>query len=313
MEEQKADFVIVGQPKSGTTALAQFLSEHPSICMSVPKEPGYFATDLIAESDAYHQGKQKYFSVRSKDDFDKLFQHAKPQQMRGEASTIYLYSETAAENIYQHNPDTKIIIMLRNPIDMVHALHMQYVNTTFEDEQDFENALAKETQRQQGNQLPKRARCPSLLFYSERVKYAEQIQRFFDFFPRDQVLILISEEFRNNNTEQYEKVADFLNVDAQFRPRFSTVHGSKAPRSQFMHRLFHTPLLKKMAYKMLGAKVYTSLYKAVNKILLKQKARSEIPPRVRTQLAQQYYPEVVKTSELLNRDLNELWNIHDQA
>lgn len=312
MEDKKADFVIVGQPKSGTTALAQFLAEHPDVCMSVPKEPGYFATDLIAESDAYHEGKQKYFSVRSKGDFNKLFQHSRPGQVCGEASTIYLYSQSAAENIYQHNPEAKIIIMLRNPIDMVHALHMQYVNTTFEDEQDFESALAKETERKQGKQLPKRARCPSLLFYSERVKYAEHIQRFFDYFPQDQILILISEEFRNNNAAQFKKVAELLGVDAQFQPNFSTVHGSKSPRSQSIHKLLHFPLLKKLAYKILGAKLYTSIYKTVNKVLMEQKARSDISPHTKTELSRQYYPEVVKVSTLLGRNLNKVWNIYDQ-
>lgn len=158
----KVDFFIVGFMKSGTTALASFLSQHPDICISVPKEPGYFATDFMEESDNFH-GKKVYFKVRTHQQYSDIYKHSEPSQKSGEASTAYIYSKVAAENIKKYNPRAKIIIMIRNPIDFLHALHMQYLNETVEDEKDFVKALQLEDKRKNGENIPSRVRVPSYL------------------------------------------------------------------------------------------------------------------------------------------------------
>ena len=192
------DFAIVGEPKSGTTALAEFLSGHPEICMSVPKEPAYFATDLMGESDRFH-GAPMWFEFRTEEDYAATFAACRDGQLRGDGSTAYLHSREAAANIHRANPDARIVVMLREPVSFMQALHAQFVNETTEDEPDFARALAKEPARRAGREIPPRVRCPSFLHYRERARYAPQLERFFAVFPRKQVLVLVFEEFRADN------------------------------------------------------------------------------------------------------------------
>lgn len=300
------DFFIVGEPKSGTTALAEFLGQHPDISMPSHKEPHHFCTDSIRESDEFHNGKQRYFHVRTEKQYHELFR--KNKKIWGEASTGYLYSKEAAANIQRYNPNAKIIVMLRNPVDFIHSLHMQYVNETTENIINFSEALEAEVGRKADwSTLSKNVRCPSYLYYSERVKYAEQIKRFLDQFSHEQVLILTNEEFKNDNASTYQKVAQFLDLDKHFTPKFKTVHASKVPRISVVNHAVHNPTLKTYLYKVLGSKAYTNVHRYVNKHLLRIESREEMPIELRKKLYKTYQPEIKKVSKLLNTNFGSLW------
>ncbi|NLF38083.1 sulfotransferase, partial [bacterium] len=101
------DFFIVGAPKSGTTALHAYLGRHPSIFVPARKEPHFFGSDIVSPA-----------FVRDRDAYLSLFAGATTEARVGEASIWYLYSKRAAREIKEFNPDARIIIMLRNPVDM---------------------------------------------------------------------------------------------------------------------------------------------------------------------------------------------------
>ena len=300
------DFAIVGEPKSGTTALAEFLSGHPGICMSVPKEPAYFATDLRVESDRFHGG-PKYFEFRTEADYAGLFAHCEAGQLRGEASTAYLHSREAAANLQAASPGTKIVVMLREPISFLHSLHMQFVNETTEDEPDFAKALALEPERREGRSIPARVRCPSFLFYRERAAYSAQLERFFAVFSRKQILVLVFEEFRADNEREYRRVLEFLGVDPTHTPDFREVHGAKAPRSRTLNRMLNMPALKRGAFKALGPARYDSLSKRVAGATMQAAPRPDIPESLARELHDELAPEVDRVSALVGRDLREIW------
>lgn len=302
----KINFAIAGQPKSGTTALAHFLSKHPQICMSYPKEPGYFATDFRRESDEFH-GKPRYFPARTPEDYDEHFIHAEPGQILGDASTCYTYSKEASQNIFHHNPNAKIIIMLRHPVEFMHSLHMQYVNETVEDVIDFKKALDLEPERKQGSNIPQRTRCPSYHYYRERIKYADHIQRYLQCFGAENVLIISNEEFKSNNKEVYQKILRFLDVDDGITPDFSNIHGSKSPRSTWINKIVHTMWLKKALYKILGPNLYTRTHKKVNKLLLKPEPRSSMEAQLYRQLLSETSGEVVKLDTITGKNFSNRW------
>ena len=118
----KPNLFIVGQPKSGTTALHQFLGQHPEIFMSSIKEPHFFCSDFHLESDRAY-GKQRFFDFRNESAYLQIFAKAEGAEIAGESSTNYLYSQVAAEKIYNFNPDAKIIIILREPAKFLYSLH----------------------------------------------------------------------------------------------------------------------------------------------------------------------------------------------
>lgn len=300
------DFAIVGQPKSGTTALAKFLAEHPQICMSFPKEPLYFATDLMEESDAFY-GSRKYFEFRTEQEYAARFAHCRPGQLRGDASTPYLLSKAAATNIRAANPDVKIIIMLREPVSFMHSLHMEYVNETVEDEGDFARALEKEPLRKAGEGIPARVRCPSYLFYRERATYSDQLTRYYAVFPRENLLVMTMEEFRRDNEGHYRSALDLLGVDPDHPASFGMVHVSRAPRSRWLNQVLNTPAFKRVLFKALGPRRYTALQKRVAALVLKEQSRPELSAALERVLRDEFGPEVERVSELVGRDLRPVW------
>lgn len=300
------DFAIVGQPKSGTTALAEFLGRHPQVCMSFPKEPVYFATDLIEESDAFY-GSRKYFEFRTEEDYAALFEHCRPGQLRGDASTPYLLSKVAAANIAAVNGDAKIIVMLREPVSFMHSLHMEYVNETAEDETDFARALQKEPLRKAGRCLPVRVRCPSYLLYRERARYSDQLARYYTVFPPENILVLTMEEFRKDNERDYRKALGLLGVDPQYVPTFGVVYPSRAPRSRRLNQALNTPALKRMLFRALGPRRYTNLQKRVARLVMKEQPRPALSSALELQLRDEFLPEVQRVSELVGRDLRPVW------
>ena len=304
------DFAIVGQPKSGTTALAHFLAQHPQIAFSVPKESAFFATDFHRESDAFH-GKQVYFSYRSAADFAGLFTHAAPGQLLGEGSTSSLYSTEAAANLHDHNPRLKCIMLFRDPVDMVQSLHQQYVNETAEDLDDFASAIAAEEERAAGNRLPRRVRTPAYVQYSKRARYTEQLARFEKLFPADQLLVLLADEFHDDNEGHYLRVLRFLGVDESFRPEFTTVHGSQAPRSSTLNRALNRPGVKRRLQALLGPRRYTALRDRLARLALKPQPRDSVDAGLVAELRDRYRPHVVEFGEHIGRDLIAQWGYGD--
>lgn len=288
--------------------MADFLNQHPGICMSQPKEPGYFATDLIAESDDFH-GKRFYPKTRSEKEYRSRYRHRKyASQKLGDATPIYAYSKLAAKNIHKHNPQTKIIIMLRHPVEFLQAMHMQYVNDGSEDEPDFEKALRKEALRKQGKSISRYAMCPSLHYYRERATYYKQVKRYFDTFPENQILILLFEDFRKDNAKTYREVTDFLGVWSDFQPDFKTINASQAPRSRALHRALNNMALKNLLYRSLGAQRYTKVKKGVMKFVMKKQPRKRTSDDVRKQLLKETRTDVEKLGNLIDKDLFGYWN-----
>lgn len=304
---KSVELFIVGQPKSGTTALAQYLSMHPQICMSVPKEPAYFATDVHRDSDEFH-GEALRFPVRTPESYASLFTEASDASVLGDASTCYLYSKEAATNICEYNPQAKIVVSLREPVSMIHALHSQFVNEAVEDEPDFAAAVEKESLRKQGQEVPPGVRAPSFLYYSERMKYAEQLERYVKQFPPEQILVFTAEEMRGGTADIYQRVLSLVGVDSSFQPSFEAVHESKRPRFARVNRALRNPRFTKTMNKVLGHKVYTGLQKrVVEPMLLKNQKRDAMPAELRDRLRAQVRDDVERLSDLLDRDLINEW------
>ncbi len=175
-----ADFCIIGAPKCGTTALYAYLRDHPGVFMPEPKEPHYFCTDF-----------PNYRKVRSCAAYRELFQAAPPGVLLGEASVWYLFSEVAVARILDDNPASRMIVMLRNPVDMVWALHAQLIHSLDEDVLDLETAWDLQAARAQGQHLPVHCREPKHLQYRAAGSYSHQLERLFRLVPRDRVLLLL--------------------------------------------------------------------------------------------------------------------------
>jgi len=204
----KPNFFIVGAPKCGTTSLYYYLNQHPDIFMPDNKEPQRFCPDLEIASDW----------VLDQKDYTRIFEKARQEKRIGEASTWYLYSNESARLIKEFSPDAKIIIMLRNPVDLINSLHLELINQGNEDILDLKQAIKLEPQRKLGQCVPTNTRLPNCLIYTEIVNFKPQIERYFQYFGRDAVKVIIFDDFKSNVLEVYQEILDFLDVDRNFKP-----------------------------------------------------------------------------------------------
>ncbi len=301
----KPNLFIVGQPKSGTSALYSFLKAHPRVCMCETKEPQFFCKDINSQ----------FFSLskmeRTLKNYEALFGNCGGETIIGEASTAYLYSEVAAREIHKYNPDAKIIAMFREPVEFLFSYHRQMLRTSWplESEQDFLSALRLEEERVHGRMLPKECAEPKFLYYSRRIKYAEQMGRFFAEFPRSQILVIIFEEFRNNNAGVFNKVMRFLEIDDGFEPEFKIVNPMVRIRGrrvkQFVDQLLFAP--KRRLKPIIPKSLYGGIRSIYRRIFFSSSGIPSLSAEEKDMLKGLYRPEVGSFAKLVGRDLNTLW------
>jgi len=302
------DFFIVGHPKSGTTALYEALRSHPQIFMPELKEPVYFATELPRQA-------HRYTAPATLEQYLSLFAGAAPGQLKGEASASYLWSRAAAAGIAELKPDARIVAILREPASFLRSFHLQCVQSQNETEKDFGRALALEETRREGREIPRRSSWPQLLLYSEQVRYVEQLERFHAVFPREQVLVLIYDDFRADNEGTLRKVLDFLEVDPDSPVELGEANPSVRMRSQQLDEMVNSisvgrgPLsraVKGVVKALVPRGLRRSALRATQRHLV---VAAPEPPdeRVMLDLRRRFKPEVLALSEYLDRDLVRLW------
>jgi hypothetical protein len=295
----KPNFFIVGAPKCGTTALYEYLRPHPNIFMSKVKEPHFFATDLGS-----------YPFIKTLEDYTELFTGSTSAHLSvGEASVYYLRSSTAIPNIREFNPDAKIIAMFRNPVDMVYSLHSQLLFWSEETEPDFETAWRLQERRRQGLDLPSTCREPQLVQYAEIGQFGTQTERLLSTFPRQQVKLILFDDFAVSPQQVYEDVIDFLGVPRDNRTEFPRINDNKRARLAWLKDFIRRPPpALRRAYRRVKETVGAEPLGAIkNEILTLNTVREKRPPlapALRAELVEAFRDEVALLSRILNRDLS---------
>ncbi|NLF38082.1 sulfotransferase domain-containing protein [bacterium] len=295
---RKPDFFIIGAPRCGTTAMYAYLAQHPDVFMASEKESHHFATDLLPPDDPQ----------RSRDAYLELFNGARDTQIVGEASVYYLFSKEAARNIHAFNPAAKIIVQFRNPVEMLDSLHSNMMYLGRENISDMGEALDAEADRKAGRRIPPGdLRFVQRLFYSEIIKWAGQLQRYFDIFGREAVHVIIMDDLKAEPARVYRETLDFLGVRASFEPSFNVVNANKRVRSRwFQHLLYRPPKWMRLIGRMLVPRgrraAVIERAKALN---IEHVRRQPLSPAVRERLRAMCAPEVEKLGALIGRDLSQ--------
>jgi Sulfotransferase family len=311
------DFFVVGHQKCGTTALYLMLSEHPQIFMPRDvKEPWFFGRELRPGSFS-DDGQVRRSRPETLEQYVALFADAAPGQLIGEASPQTIRSQTAAAEIAALRPDARIVAILREPASFLRSLHLQLVATHIESEQDLARAIALEPERREGRQLPRRSISPPSLLYSDHVRYAEQLRRLHDAFPREQVLVLIYDDFRADNEATVREVLRFLELDATVPIETVETKPLNAVRSMRLHQLRRairlaglnpkagSPLLR--AYDKLAPRPLRSDALAARFRRVAYEPQAPVDDAFALELRRRFKGEVEAVSEYLGRDLVALW------
>jgi hypothetical protein len=304
------DFFIVGHAKSGTTALFEMLRQHPQIYMPDNKEPWFFADELHVRTPPRPEGTPKTL-----DGYLSLFAGAQPDQRAGEATALYLWSHTAATRIAAVQPAARIIAILREPASFLRSLHLQFIQTYVETENDLRKALALEQERRQGRGVPRYTYWPDALLYSEHVRYVEQLRRYYAVFPPEQMLVLIYDDFRRDNQETVRRVLRFLEIDDTAPIDALEANPTVRARSQRVGELVHAVSVGRGPISLAvkgGVKALTS--RRLRRAALEETKRRFVfadpgPPDedLMLELRRRFKGEVAAASEYLGRDLVRLW------
>jgi hypothetical protein len=290
----RPDFFLAGAFKSGSTALYEQLRRHPQIFMPFHKEPLYFGSDLT-----------RRYGRMSETDYLRLFRDANPGQRIGEASTWYLYSTTAAHEIKEFSPDAQILVVLRHPVDVMYAQHNQLIFNVIEDIPDFEEALAAEDDRRAGRRIPPGPINVENLFYRHSVRFAEQLERYFDVFGRERVHVMLHDDLVRDGAAVVRGCLEFLGVDpslAAAPPKSNENRRVRSPRLQrwvFAPTLLLplAPFLRRFAF---VRAVRTRLLEANSEA----RPRQPMDPDLRRRLTEEMAPQVEQLGRLIGRDLS---------
>ncbi len=289
-------FLIIGAARSGTTALYRFLKEHPDVFMSESKEPNFFAYENEQPQCAGPGADYINNSTTRLADYQRLFVGVSGERAIGEASPLYLYSETAARRIHHHLPHVKLIAILRNPIEQAFSHFLYAKRQMLEPLDDFLCALDAQDER--------RKRCWQPLFqYSEFPKYYQQLKRYYDVFPESQIKIYTYEEFDEDPRRVLIDIYSFIGVDQAFVPdvRYRPNTGG-VPRNRFLQNLVMQPnALADFAGRFIPEEVKRRIRDAVsNRNLVKPSFPADARNRLKTELR----TDILNLQNLLKRDLS---------
>jgi hypothetical protein len=204
------DFIIIGTARSGTTSLYNYLVEHPDVAPALRKEVHYFDNNY-QRGPAWYRGQFPTLSFKS---YTRTVR--KRAMLTGEASPYYIFHPYAAQRIAAFLPQVKLIVLLRNPVERAFSHYCWEVGWGNE-KLSFEEAIACEDERIQigADKLVTGSSFHHQHFsYISRSKYAQQLEHWFIFFPREQFLILKSEDMYQHPAAIFQQTLDFLQLPA---------------------------------------------------------------------------------------------------
>jgi hypothetical protein len=259
--------------------------------LTEPKEPNYFAEDF-------------YRPITTLKDYYALFNNVTSDHLAiGEGSVVYLFSKTAIPCIKNFTPEAKIIVMVRNPIQMIRSLHSRLLVTLYEDEQDFEKAWFLQDARQRGDRIPKTCRSPRFLDYKNIGSLGAQLERLFQVFDRELVKVNVYDDFAKSTKDVYEDTLSFLGVPSDGKVNFPKVNVNKISRSKIISRLTQRPPAPVIRiYRRIRAALNfkpVGLLQRINKLNSEEIGREPLSDDMKEVLRAAFHNDVLLLSDLL--------------
>jgi hypothetical protein len=226
------DLVIIGAQKSFTTSLKTYLGEHPSMVTHPQQEMAYFTDDA-----EYGMGYKRAFTH-----YYRTVEHCKGKKVIAKNAILYT-SENAIKRLYDHNPDCKIILNLRNPVDRAYSAYLMeynYADVTFPFEEIKDITVKADA-----------SYWPYTLFI-DAGNYAKHLKTLYKYFQKEQVMTILFEEIKENPLKICKNIFQWLKVDDTFSPEIKVYNPTQKRGSKLYARLAVTllkrsPVLRKSA------------------------------------------------------------------
>ena len=287
---KRPNFFFVGHTRSGTTSLKEELEQHPEIYFYYPKSWQKPNGPFGFES-----------SFKNEEEFLEEFRGVKEKRV-GQKRGDYLSCPWAAERIKKFSPNAKIIMTLRNPIDVMHSLHATMLyRETVEDIEDFGEALKMEEERKKkyGYKVIPKKYHPHML-YRETVRYSQQVKRYFKLFGEENVKVTIFDEYIKNKSSTLRDILKFLDVDEDFEIKHVSTNAGRKYRNRTIHSAVMT---NKFGVRGVLRNIPGSakIYRKINNSEFKRKT---LEPSLRKSLQDDLKKEIDELSLMLKKDLS---------
>lgn len=289
------DFIVIGAARAGTTALYSYLRQHPQIFMPDIKEPNFFAFEGETLDCRGPGADFINNSFTELDEYQALFSGSQPGEICGEASPLYLFSPKAPARIKHHVPGAKLIVILRNPVEQAFSHYLYATKQAIETEVDFNKALMLEDERMAAGWQP-------LFAYSKFPRYGEQLARFFDTFPRGQILIRTYEDFQQNPTDLMRDIFDFVGANPEFEPDMSKkMNAGGVPKNRTLQDFLMKP---NPITRAIGKVVPQDIRLSIRDRIAAMNVTNEVamPVKARVTLADRLRSDIDLLSKLTGRD-----------
>ena len=284
------DFFVIGAYRSGTTFLYQSLRQHPGVFLPAIKEPNFFAVDdnptatpeLLARS------------VVDRARYDALYGGASQLQRTGDMSPEYLRNRAAPARIHRSHPDAPLVAILRNPVERVWSDYLMHRSRGTERCDSFAQALAEQDERVTGTDR-------NAPHYIAGGMYHEQLTRYFEFFGRDQTLVLLYDDLLADPSSVLRNIFEHIGVDPSFDVTIEEgVNAGGVPKNVVTASVLR---MKSALAPHVSPAVADRVRPLWNKTLRRSLDKPEMADADRDALRSIYRPEVEALEALIGRDL----------
>ncbi len=293
---RRPDTFVVGAAKCGTTTLYSRLAAHPDVFACPLKEPNFFGRDLP-------------LSDRSEQEYLDLFSGAREEARLLEASAWYLRSATAAQEIASFSPQARVVVAVRNPVDMMFSLHGMRLFTGEEDLEDFAEALERDGEP---GRRPPRAPFPPGVGYVDAATLSPQVARFLDVFGPERTHVVVFDDLRDDPEGTHAALLRFLDLDDTHRPGTTVEKQRSRSRSAVLRDVLRDPPGRALVRRAVPARLRTAVWrdgawKLLYRLNAAPVAGARMDPELRARLLAQMRPEIDALGRLVGRDLVGLW------
>lgn len=291
------DFLIIGAAKSGTTSLYYYLMQHPNIFMPKNKEPMFFTFEG-EKLDIYHfEGPLDLPDVVTNiEDYLRLFKNASPEQKIGEASTLYLYDPQTPKRIKHYIPNSKLIAILRNPVDRAYSNYQHYRTVNREPLASFSQAIKAEEFRMRENWYKS-------YLYIDAGYYSKQILNYLNYFPIQQFKFFLFEDL-NDSSAIAKDIFTFIGVDPEIQldtsARYNISGKLRFPR--IYRSIRNARGVKHSMRKIISPKIWGLLKNLFDKFIMVKNEPLDF--EIKNQLIQVYREDILNLQNLIGRDLS---------
>jgi Sulfotransferase domain len=303
---RKPNLFVVGAPKCATTALHAYLAQHPECFMSIVKEPAYFSRAHVRDDI-----RRTLPHLQSEEAYLKLFSDAtEVHKIVGESSTCYMRAEADLEELQAFAGNPKIVASVRDPVSLVSSYFHFLRYQGWEPLATLREAWEIQDERCAGHVASIAANRPDSLAYRNVALLGQQVERLFRLFGRENVLVLLIDDLRENTAEVCRNLQYFLGLTCIENIELPRKNVARAARVQIIDNL-----VKQNSRTVLQAKNRIKRFFGVRSLGIRRfierinssRVQHSVDTDLRDEMREYFHHDVALLGRLLERNLFELW------